>query len=617
MNKSLPSCSEISYQTGAGHHAVDQADKRDVGSLPAWEQNMHAACKNLAFPLNVYAYALILEEGQADALHYGLFQREDMSIRQAQQHSTDLILSRLPASPSRILEIGVGLGTTFSLLTQQGHQVHGITPDSAQIACLQARFGQQVAVSCQRLEDFEAAAESFDWLLFQESAQYIDPLVIFNQALGLLPYGGNILIVDEFALRRTEARQEGLHLLADILTLADRMGFELVENIDLSSMAAPTLDHLLRMTHAHRQRLQRDLGLEAGVLAQLDESNRRYRQKYAEGIFGYALLHFRKKTMPKWRVDLLGEQRATEMLSLFERVFGHSMSPQLWRWKYDRANSQALGIWRDGRLVAHYGGMPRAILLFGEARTAVQIGDVMVDPAERGVLTRKGPFFLMAATFQERYIGYGKVFLTAYGFPNERAMRVAERLGLYTGVGSVIEIEWKPAGKMPHCLTQLQPIDGRHEIWQTSAIDALWHRMAMDLQDAIVGVRDQSYLRARYLDHPEHAYQLVLVVSRFGTGLRGLMVLRHDPHETEIMDLIAPLHAMPLMVSHARRIAGIHGKNRLFLRIPKNFAARFTATGGVQTGEEIPIPTPAWSHAPAAEMLHNHWWLTGGDMDFR
>src|SRR5690606_38175831 len=206
------------------------------------------------------------------------------------------------------------------------------------------------------------------------------------------------------------------------------------------------------------------------------------------------------------------------------------------------------------------GGMLRVVLLFGQIITAVQIGDVMVDSNERGILTRRGPFFLMAATFQENYVGFGKPILTGYGFPNDRAMRVAERLGLYSRVGSMVEIEWRPKPETPHLLTRINEIDAQHAIWQTTVVDDLWQKMAAEFKDAIIGVRDSAYLRYRYLGHPHHDYQLLLVIGRIDRQARGLIVLRHDSNETEIMDLIGPLRAIPLMIAHARRVAGIHQK---------------------------------------------------------
>lgn len=575
--------------------------------------------KDLTFPLNVYAQALLLQEGRVDYLHYGLFQEDQENLGAAQQYSTDLLLSRLPPAPCRILEVEVGLGTIFSLFTQKGYQVHGIIQDAQQIAQIQKRLGTQAHVTCQRLQDFKAPSGSFDVLLFQESSQGIEPLVIFNKGLDLLPDGGSLLIVDEFALSRVETGAEGLHLLSDLLALANRLGFELVEQLDLADMAAPMLAYLLRVTMLHRERLMNDLSLNAESLAQLDECNRKRQEKYACGRLGYALLHFRKKSNPTWRLRLLEENQAPDMLALFERTFGHSMSSAMWQWKYGRERGRAIGVWRQNQLVAHYGGMIRNILFFGEPRIAVQIGDVMVDSKERGVLTKRGPFFLMAATFQEYYVGYGKSILTGYGFPNERAMRVAERLRLYTNVGYMSELEWPALKGTPRWLTRLQAVDSSNieEAWIIAAIDECWQKMAGDLRGALVGVRDWHYLRYRYLDHPHQHYQIVLIINRFDGKKRGLLVMRHDPESSEIMDLVAPLREIPLLIVHARRLAKINGRSKVFCRITENFAPCFIATGGIRKELGMAIPAPIWSDAPAAEMLHNRWWLMSGDTDFR
>lgn len=573
----------------------------------------------LIFPLNVYAHALLLQEGRADYLHYGLFQHEQNDLGTAQQYSTELLLSRLPTPPCRILEVGVGLGTTFSLLVQKGYQIQGITPDAQQIAQIHKRLGTQVQVTCQRLEDFEAAKHSFDVVLFQESAQYIEPLIIFNKALDLLPVEGDLLIIDEFALRRVEPIEESLHLLDDMLALAKRLGFELVEHLDLSALAAPTLNYLLRVTMLQRQRLINDLSLSAQSLAQLDQSNQLSQEKYACGRFGYALLHFRKKQQPTWRLRLLEENQVADMLALFERTFGHNMTPALWQWKYGTGRGRAIGVWRENQLVAHYGGMARKILFFGQPQAAIQIGDVMVESAERGILTKKGPFFLMAATFLERYIGYGKPYLLGFGFPNERAMKLAERQGLYAETGRMSVIEWQPLAKTPRWLTRLHIVDGANakQSWIVTAIAHCWQHMTADLHEALVGIRDWTYLHDRYLNHPHQHYQIVLVVNRLGRKVRGVLVLRHNPEGCEIVDLVAPLKEIPLLVTHARRIAGISGHHQLSCQITENFASYFVATGGIQRALPIRIPANAWSVGPAPERLHGRWWLMSGDMDFR
>lgn len=590
---------------------------RQTGRIASSAAASPSPFKDLTFPLNVYAHALLLQEGKANYLHYGLFQDKNTNLQAAQQFSTDLLMARLPLPPCRILEVGVGLGTTFSLLSQSGYAVHGITPDAQQIAYIQKNLGSWASVSCHSLQDFKAQPESFDVLLLQESAQYIEPLVIFNKALDLLPLSGDLIIIDEFALKRDDAGAAGLHLLNDMATLADRFGFELIERVDLSALAAPTLDYLLHITATHRQNLIKDLALTDEQLTQLDESNRTYHKKYASGHYGYALLHFRKQTIPKWRLQILEKNQVSEMFDLFKKTFHHDMTPATWQWKYGSNSGREIGIWKDNQLIAHYGGVSRKILFFGQPQTAVQIGDVMVDTNERGILTRKGPFFLMAATFLERYIGYGKPYLLGFGFPNERAMKVAKRLGLYAEVGHMTEFSWSPRSRFPLWGTRLHLIGREQTDFAVTAADQCWQHMAADLQAAIIGVRDWKYLQHRYLDHPNQQYQIILVRNRFNQRARGILVLRYDPEGCEIVDLIAPLAEIPLLVTHARRLAGIHGATRVFCRITENFAPHFAVADGTQQSVNIHIPANAWSNGPSPETLKDHWWLMSGDKDFR
>ena len=141
--------------------------------------------------------------------------------------------------------------------------------------------------------------------------------------------------------------------------------------------------------------------------------------------------------------------------------------------------------------------------------------------------------------------------------------------------------------------------------------------MVADLQTAIIGVRDWQYLQHRYLNHPNQQYQIILVRNRFDKCARGTLVLRYDPEGCEIVDLIAPLAEIPLLITHARRLAGIHGATRVFCRITENFARYFAVAGGIQQTINIHIPANAWSNGPSPEILKNHWWLMSGDKDFR
>ncbi len=85
------------------------------------------------------------------------------------------------------------------------------------------------------------------------------------------------------------------------------------------------------------------------------------------------------------------------------------------------------------------------------------------------------------------------------------------------------------------------------------------------------------------------------------------------------MDVIAPLSQIPLLITHARRIARINGDQRVFCQITHNFADRFISASGKGILSELPIriPANAWSDGPSPHLLVDRWWLMSGDMDFR
>src|SRR5258708_33618434 len=117
---------------------------------------MYVPYRDFYYPLNVFMHILTHEEGGGDYLHYALFENANERIGAAQEHSTELLLSRLPPPPARVLEVGIGLGTTLIRMAHLGYDLERITPDEKQIAMVQARYGSEVRIRCQPFETLEA-----------------------------------------------------------------------------------------------------------------------------------------------------------------------------------------------------------------------------------------------------------------------------------------------------------------------------------------------------------------------------------------------------------------------------------------------------------------------------
>lgn len=247
--------------------------------------------QDFPFPLNALLHVLTREEADATAMHYGLFETPGESIEAAQERSTTLLLSRLPPAPCRLLEVGIGLGTTLARLSALGYDAEGITPDAVQAEAARARFGEGLRIHTAMLEVFEAPTP-YDVVIFQESSQYVDSAVLFARVRRLAKAGASVVVLDEFSLGAVDVPHP-LPRLDGFLAAAEREGFRLEEEVDLSRQAAPTVDYFLERLPRHRESIREELAVTAEQLDGLLESGRAYRELYRSGGYGYRLLRFR------------------------------------------------------------------------------------------------------------------------------------------------------------------------------------------------------------------------------------------------------------------------------------------------------------------------------------
>jgi hypothetical protein len=302
------------------------------------------------------------------------------------------------------------------------------------------------------------------------------------------------------------------------------------------------------------------------------------------------------------------------LLALFSRAFGQEMPAERWRWKYRGLDCLGTLVRRNSRVVAFYGGMPRNVRLHGDSVTAVQIGDVMVDPSERGMPRRRSPFFFATSRFAEDLLGPGRPYAFAFGFPSERHARLGERLGLYARVDEILEANWTALPARFGVLYRTRPL----ALDELACVDELWTSMADDLRDTVIGTRDSSYVRRRFLEHPTLRYLMLLVRQRFSRQPVGLVVLRdHGEPGVELVDAIAPVAALPTLVTVARRVAGRLRRHRVFGWMTPRAAQSFKASEPALAPAGIPVPTMIWKAAPELDKLRGHWWLLGGDADSR
>lgn len=316
----------------------------------------------------------------------------------------------------------------------------------------------------------------------------------------------------------------------------------------------------------------------------------------------------------RWRLRCPTRQDEAGCHALFLRAFNHPISPALWRWKYGSGRGRATMAMRGEQVIAHYGCVTRRIWLRGREIRALQICDVMVDPSERAIMTRTGAFFQVAKAAQEAFIGFGADHELGYGFPNQRHMQLAEKMGLYDEVERLVELEWPTAVHQRHTWTTTAQL-GAGQVDKRS-LARVWERMRRRMKDHILVARDPDYWQYRYAEHPEQDYAMLSVSQRLTGRLMGVAVLRREAEECKLLDVLAEPGHMGLLVSHARRQAAKWGLPVLKAWVTDHCAQWLAGPDAIRRPTDIVIPLNIHAPLHRPEEVRDRWFLMMGDTDF-
>lgn len=317
--------------------------------------------------------------------------------------------------------------------------------------------------------------------------------------------------------------------------------------------------------------------------------------------------------------DVLPSDR-DDVLGLHNRVFGSKVDAAWYEWKYHDGGGEAVGLWLGKELVAHCGGTPRVVSHLGRAERDLQIGDVMVAPEWRGVLTRRGPFFHVSDRLYASRLGAGERFHAAFGFPNERHLRLAVKMGLSWDCGPVQALYWHGQDKLPRLgwpwrAEQLSVDDPDFDV----VINRAWSAMARDASGFSMGVRDATYLRWRFARRPDQGYRFVQLRRPWLRRPSGVAVLGQAtvaPNFLQWLDWVGPLALLPKACLLAREVAARDGSAGLTTWASSAVALALAATGVTQRVPAAVLGVPKASDMTPEEVRQLHWWLMAGDTDF-
>lgn len=315
----------------------------------------------------------------------------------------------------------------------------------------------------------------------------------------------------------------------------------------------------------------------------------------------------------RWLAIDARAEHETELLALFERSFKHRMPIAQWRWKYALSLSPGTIVLENDKVIAFNGAMPRKALLNGVETSIVHIGDSMVSPEARGILTRKGPFYLSVHHFYENYIGPGKRYPLSFGFPHARVAKLGIKQGLYCEIDQVIQASWPPKETYDSELEyRLLTVEDE------SIVNTLWLRMQESLDQYVVGCRNFAWIKHRYLDKPNNDYLPYLVFNKTTQQTLGLVVLRYvEDNRIEILDIVASNSDVQPLVDVACYEAHKIKATSSFSWLTRSALAWYASTNPAEEATDVIIAGSAVNDIEYSLSTTNKWWLMGGDTDFR
>lgn len=249
-----------------------------------------------------------------------------------------------------------------------------------------------------------------------------------------------------------------------------------------------------------------------------------------------------------------------DLIDLFETVFGHTVTPMMWAWKYRPPWTKRHYCWVgvcDQRVIGYFGCMPLRGWFRGRQVPFFQFADFMVHPKYR----RKHDYFSLGLKALLEDLGATHPEYLIYGFSDHRAFLGFRRSGLGGLVEKAVNRFVRPTRQSAQAGLEI-----RDWGWRESGIEQVWRQQRDNIKIGLI--RDVQYLSWRYGGHPVFRYRL-FGLHQDGQPV-GWMVIGNDGHKKDIpvVDLLMPEELIhPALES----LAGHLGR-RLVTWLPQNVA---------------------------------------------
>jgi len=338
-----------------------------------------------------------------------------------------------------------------------------------------------------------------------------------------------------------------------------------------------------------------------------------------------------------WTIRDGSENDLKEILSVRKAVFGETekdkLDPRFWKWEFSERSEGKAFIYiaeEEGRMIGHFADLPRRFSWNGQ----VVLGTLSLDLMVHSDFRRKGIFLEMGAYAAKRVKENKALFMTAFPIRPET-------------IKGLVKIGWKAVAELPvmvypilfqgivdlyvHFPPLSLLVGGAARflywllvaVWRTKASKKIVMEEMEDLDQQfdrfwqksvtlypVMGVRDRSFLRWRYLENPTRSYILYRAVEE--GEMTGYIVVRKVEllrfNSAVIVDLLALNEkAAAVLIEKAIERCRSEGVDLLGCMIPRRhpYCRSLRNRGFVSSrrvfqfmvyplSEEVPIDPESW-----------------------
>lgn len=323
--------------------------------------------------------------------------------------------------------------------------------------------------------------------------------------------------------------------------------------------------------------------------------------------------------------DIEKKHRA-DLLVLHRKIFDSTAQENWFEWKYILGKGDGVGIWNETHeMIAFCGGVPRHFFRNGTAAYFLQIGDLMVSPEWRGILTRNNPFWYACEHFYNTRLGKEHRFQIGFGLTHSRALRLHVKRGMSWDAGGIEHLQWRLNPQKKFSIFKwfglVQPLNSTDADFE-STVNQAWHAMQKSTHSYTIGVRNTDYLSWRFIKRPDKKYQIFSLRQIGSRKLLGIVVLSQpsSPNEAiQWLDWIGPIRYL----AHACRAAQFIAANDTVSTSATMTAWASPAVAALlgETNPEFLAPVAQLgiltaSELAAEEVPRLRMWLMAGDTEF-